>query len=146
MALSLPRRVVLQSGAALAVPMALALDGLSPESSQAPSGPAGHSEEQPLSGVLAGWLVVEADHGATVRFVQLDAASRPLRDIAAHDLTLAEMGVSLNQLCRRAHELALDVVARSWGVSASDCSIGPGRIEHAGRGQVVGYTLWVDMA
>jgi len=137
------RRTLLQSGAALAGPLALARAW--PRSSHVAPVAAGPAE-QPLSGVLAGWVVVDPDHGATVRLVQLDAASRPVRQVAAAELTLADSGASLHQLGRRAHEIAVEAVARSWGVPAGECVASRGRIMHERRQRVVGYTLWVDVA
>ena len=139
----LPRRLLLQSGAALAGPLALA--GIWPQSIRAAPGAAG-VEDAPLSGMLAGWLVIEPDHGAAVRLVQLDEASRPVRQIAAADVALAEVGTPLQQLCQRAHAVALEAVARSWSVPAAECAVSRGRIAHEGRGQAIGYTLWVDVA
>ena len=139
----LPRRTLLQSGAALAGPLALA--GVWPRSSYAAPA-AAEAAEPPVSGTLAGWVVIEPDHGATVRLVQLDAASRPVRQVAAADLTLANSGTSLQQVCHRAHAMALEAVARSWGVPPAECIAGRGRIVHATRQRSVGYTLWVDIA
>ncbi len=139
----LNRRMLLQSGAALAGPFALA--GVWPRSSHAMP-LAAEPTEPPVSGTLAGWVVVEPDHGATVRLVQLDAASRPIRQVAAKDLIVGESGASLQQVCQRAHEMALEAVARSWGVPTAECIAGHGRIAHEGRQRSVGYTIWVDIA
>jgi len=99
-----------------------------------------------VSGTLAGWVVVEPDHGATVRLVQLDAASRPVRQIAASRLTLAETGASFQQVCQHGHELIVDMVAHSWSVPAAECLVSRGRIAHDGTGHSVGYTFWADVA
>lgn len=139
----MPRRTLLQTGAVLAGPLAFA--GAWPRSSHAAPA-AAEAAEPPVSGMLAGWVVVEPDRGATVRLVQLDAASRPVRQVAAADLTLADAGVSLQQVCQRAHEMAVEAVARSWGVPTAECIASQGRIAHEGRQQAVGYTLWVDIA
>ena len=136
------RRTLLQSGAALAGPLAL---GVWPRPSHA-APVAAEAAAPPVSGTLAAWVVVEPDRGATVRLVQLDAASRPARQVAAADLTLANSGTSLQQVCQRAHAMALEAVARSWGVPTAECIASRGRIAHEGRGQAVGYTLWVDVA
>ena len=138
----LPRRTLLQSGAALAGPLALA--GVWPRPSHAAPVVA-EPTESPISGTLAGWVVVEPDRGAKVRLVQLDAASRPVRQVAAADLTLADSGASLQQVCQRAHAMALETVARSWNVPTSECIAGHGRIVHAARQHSVGYTTWVDV-
>ncbi len=140
----LPRRTLLQSGAALAGP--LVLGGVWPRSGQAAPPVTAEPAEPPLSGTLAGWVTVEPDSGATVRLMQLDAASRPVRQAAAAELTFADSGASLQQVCRRAHDLALDTVARSWRVPKAECVASRGRIAHAGTGREVGYTLWVDIA
>lgn len=137
----LPRRTLLQSGAVLAGPLA---SGIWPQSSHAVPVAAAPAEP-PLSGTLAGWVVVEPDRGATVRLVQLDAASRPMRQVAAADLTLEDAGASLQQVCQRAHDVALEAVARSWGVPMAECVASHGRIVHKERGRTIGYTLWVDV-
>jgi hypothetical protein len=139
----LPRRTLLQSGAALAGP--LALGATWPRSSHAAPVTA-EPADAPLSGMLAAWVVVEPDRGATVRLVQLDAASRPVRQVAAADLTHPASGASLQQVCQRAHAMAMEAVARSWGVPAGECVASRGRIVHEGRQCSVGYTLWVDVA
>lgn len=139
----LPRRTLLQSGAAFAGPLALA--GMWPSPSRAAPAVA-EAAQVPLSGTLAGWVAVEPDRGPTIRLVQLDAASRPVREVAAAELGSAEAGTSLQAICRRAHAMALETVARSWGVPASECIAGSGRIAHEGRGRAVGYALWVDVA
>ncbi len=138
--LSMLRRTVLQSGVALAAPLAFA--GLCSR----PSHAAPSAIEPPLSGTLAGWVVVEPDYGATVRLVQLDAASQPVRHIATSRLTLAETGASFQQVCQRAHELAVDMVARSWSVPSADCVVSRSRIAHEETGHSVGYTFWADVA
>ena len=137
----LPRRTMLQAGAAVAVPL---LAGFWPSPSEAAPG-VSESAVPPVSGMLAGWVVVEPDHGAAVRLMQLDAASKPVRQIAGADLSLAETGASLQQVCQRAHEMTLEAVARSWGVPMAECVVSQGRIAHEGRGQSVRYTLWTDV-
>jgi hypothetical protein len=134
--------MLLQSGAVLAGPIALAR--IWPRSSHA--APIAAEPITPLSGTLAGWVVVEPDRGATARLFQLDAASRPIRQVAAADLPLAGSGASLQRVCQRAHEIALETVARSWDVPTAECIAGHGRIVHAARQHSVRYILWVDVA
>ena len=138
----LARRALLQSGAMLAGPLALA--GVWPQPVNAASAP-GETSGSPLTGTLAGWVMVEPDRGAAVRLVQLDAEARPIRQVAA-DLTLSAPDASLRQLGQRAHAMALEAVARSWRVPKAECVASHGRIAHAGTGREVGYTLWVDIA
>ena len=139
----LPRRTPLQSGAALAAPLALA--GVWRRSSRA-APVAAEAAELPVSGTLAAWVVVEPDRGATIRLVQLDAASQPVWQVAAADLTLADPGASLQQVSQRANEMAVKAVAWSWGVPAAECNAGPGRIAHAAGQHLVGYVRWLDLA
>lgn len=142
MATPVLRRTVLQAGAALVAPLALAgiwsQPGRAASTATVVAGP-------PVSGTLAAWVVVEPDLGAMVRLIQLDAASRPVREVAIVHLTLPETGASLHQVCQRAHEMAMEVVARSWKVSSAECVASPGRIAHKGLAYSVGYTLWADV-
>ncbi len=139
----LSRRTILQSGAVLAGPMALA--GILPSPLQAASPQAAAEPDTPISGAIAGWAVVKPDQGVQVRVIQLDGLSRPVRQVAAADLGLAKSGASLQQVCGGAQDFVRRVVARSWGVPAAECVVGSSRIAHEGLGHAVGYTLWVDV-
>lgn len=135
----LPRRTLLQSGALLAGPLAVA--GFWPRPGYA-APVAAEAAGPPMSGTLVGWVVVEPDRGASIRLVQLDAKARPIRQVAAANVSA---GASLDQFGQRAHAMAVEAVARSWGVPAAECVADRGRIVHAGQRREIACALWTDV-
>ena len=138
----LPRRLVLQSGVALASPFALA--GLLPRTGHtAPA--ASEWADGPLSGALLGWVAVDPDRGATIRIIQLSAATRLGASVATRRMTLDPALASLQRICQHAHKAIQETVARSWDVPPGECVIGSGRITHGKRQQAVSYAVWMDV-
>lgn len=129
------RRTVIASGAM----GALALKAGWPRAAQA----AASAPVQPAKGAVALWTQVDFDRGATFRLAQLDAASRPTRELANATLT-ADRITSMMQLYVAAQAFAVAAVANSWGVPVDDCRIEERTIKHSSSGQSVHYLAWTD--
>lgn len=69
---------------------------------------------------------------------------RPVRDIAQASLG-AERVRSVKAADLAARIFATGVVARSWGVAASDCAVSGNSVSHPGSGRCVGFVSWIDI-
>jgi hypothetical protein len=132
----LKRRTLLGSGATVSC---LAFIGLEIEPTSATS-PAGSS---PLTGVLVGWLVIAPDGGGQITLLQVDAESRPVRQIAVGAI---QPTTSIAGAARQASTAVLRFAATSWQVLDTDCNCGWGRIEHRQSGRSIPFAIWTDFA
>ena len=133
----LERRAVLRGGAMIVG--GLAVTGL-------PSRPAAASSQvdaPPLTGALAGWLVLRSDGAGHIDLVQLDEQSRPMQKVATE--TILPM-TSVAAAARQANAVAMKVVAASWNVSVHECTCVWGRIEHRTSGRSISFNIWTDFA
>ncbi|PPQ33422.1 hypothetical protein [Rhodopila globiformis] len=131
---ALHRRTLLRGGATFGC---LAFAGLPAAPGQAAT------ETAPLTGVLAGWLVIQPDGGGRFDLMALDAEQRPARLVASETIKPA---ASVAAAAREAQMAAVWTVAASWHVAARDCACGWGRIDHLPSGRTIPFTLWTDFA
>ncbi|MDQ2805170.1 MAG: hypothetical protein M3Y41_21770 [Pseudomonadota bacterium] len=97
---------------------------------------------EPITGRLVACLSIASAGGATARVVELDAASQPVRDVAHREFAAN----SVTAAHAETDALALDAAARSWGVPAQACRIGPGQIALVDGSRAVSYVVWTEVA
>jgi len=138
------RRTLLQGGATIGcLAMTGAMTGLPTASTLATPGPDGRATDAPpLVGPLVGWLVIQAD-GGRIDLIELDAESRPARQVASEAI---EPVTSLATAAHQARMAAIRTVAASWQVPERDCTCGWGRIDHAASGRTIPFAIWTDFA
>jgi hypothetical protein len=135
------RRTLLQGGATIGC---LAMTGLSTTPGLAAAGTvATETERAPLVGPLVGWLVIQPDGGGRIDLVELDAESRPARQVASETIMPA---TSLAAAARQARLAAIRTVAAFWQVPAGDCTCGWGRIGHTQSNRTIPFSIWTDFA
>jgi len=135
------RRTLLQGGATIGC---LAMAGLPATSGLAALATDGRATDgAPLAGPLVGWVVIRADGGGRIDLVELDAESRPARQVATETIAPA---TSLAAAARQARTATIRTVAASWRVPEGDCACGWGRIDHAASGRTIPFTIWTDFA
>lgn len=137
---ALPRRGVLLGGAALALPFGLGDLTYSAQAAGLPLAPA----SQPIVGSFVGWATVDSDR-VTLRLAEIVGATVIARDMDALSWPYDPARASLHGICGRARDLMVEAAARSWGVPPGECVSTSGRIEHAGQGRSVNYTVWADL-
>jgi hypothetical protein len=95
----------------------------------------------PLTGPLAGWLVVTSEGGGQLTLFEIGAQSRPVRQVGVEIIPPL---ISVAAMARQASAAAVKVVAASWRVPAADCNCRWGRIEHRQSGRSIPFTTWTD--
>lgn len=147
---SLNRRAVLQTGAVAAG--ALAFDGLRQRAeAAAKQGAAPWPGDALTSGMLSGWVIVELDHAAIIRFAHLDPGAPPRELGEPAQISLRRWsGLSCHDQMRRAtsaaHDLARRRLAQAWNVARKDCVLDSRMIRDRRSDRVIGYSVWVDLA
>jgi hypothetical protein len=145
---SVGRRDVLQGGVLAG---GLAIAGLRPRPGLAASEP-GNAVR--LSGMIAAHIRVDFVQGASIRLVQLDRTQRPVRELDAARMSLAELydagipsaaGNPLRRVCDRAQAMAVRSTAGYWRVPPEACVACAEGIVHAASGRAIGYKAWVDV-
>jgi hypothetical protein len=133
---SLDRRTLLRSGATAAC---FTFTGLGIVPAVASPG----ATLVPVTGPLAGWLVLASEGGGRLTLMEVDAQSRPARLVAVETIPAL---ASIADAARHASAAIVGIVANSWQVSASDCTCRLGRIDHSHSGRSVSLAIWTDFA
>jgi hypothetical protein len=132
----LDRRALLRSGATAAC---FTFTGLGTLQADASPG----ATVVPMTRPLAGWLRVTSEGGGHLTLMEVDAQSRPARELAVETIPAL---TSIADTARHASAAIVRIVAESWQVSASDCTCRLGRIEHSRSGRSVPFAIWTDFA
>jgi hypothetical protein len=140
------RRTLLQGGATigcLAIAGLPTTPGLAAPATATTAMATTVTDRVPLAGPLVGWVVIQPDGGGRIDLVELDAESRPARQVATEALMPA---TSLAAAARQARVTAIRTVAASWQVPEGDCACEWGRIGHAASGRTIPFAIWTDFA
>ena len=101
--------------------------------------------------MIAAWVLVRPEAGATVRLAFLGDDGRPLGELPPVQFEAAGDGPASHW--RQAQEagavaqaLAVAALASAWGVPSRECEIRSGFIAHPRTGRVMKHAVWVDVA
>lgn len=89
------------------------------------------------------WTRFSYADGAQVRVGRLDAANRPVADLA-HVTLPASAVTSAAQLQREVARITVAAVAREWGVPAAECRATGGAVTHPASGQGARLLRWTE--
>ena len=144
--LVISRRAVLEGAAGVAVAAGL------PAAAVAASAPL--ERDVASAAMIAAWVRVHPEAGATIRLACLDAERRLIRELLGAALEASETmrcegPVSLWRQAQDAAEVAQTLVvsalASAWGVPSRECEIRSGAVAHGPSGQAMKHTVWVDV-
>ena len=100
--------------------------------------------------MIAAWVQVRPEAGATVRLASFDAGKRPLHEwpavsLEANGKTPASLWRQVQDAGAFAQTLMVFTMARAWNVPPADCEIRTGAVAHPKSGRAMKHAVWVDI-